>query len=555
MKQQRPAQRPAQRSPHVASQRPSPRTPQRATRQEAASELPAGAKAGGFHSLNRALLNHLTRLISLAAGNGAPADKLLSEYFRDQHALGSHDRPFLADKFYAWQRQRRVIETITQSLTEDTLPRDVAIVTLAKTGVTARDLQSADGSALKKTEVALFEAAKGVRAESLPPAVQLNLPDWLYDKLQAQWGGGGYAQDGKRQNAATAGAATKDAATQDTETPDATSQEATPHNATTDPVRAFAQGVAHAAPLDLRVNALKSTREAAQAALTASGITCEPTSYAPLGLRAKGKPALNKHPLFLSGAIEVQDEGSQLLAHLVNPKRGELVVDFCAGAGGKTLALGALMRSTGRLYAFDTSASRLTKFTPRFKRSGLSNVYPQRIDSEHDGKLKRLAGKADRVLVDAPCSGLGTLRRNPDLKWRQSEKGVTELTAKQLSILASAAKLVRPGGRLVYATCSVLAEENEGVVAAFLAAHPLFVQADARAVLRDECKLPLPPSMAQLPETANPAKTPMEREDSGDTPSNRPVDGHLEAVPLRLLPHVDGTDGFFAAVLVRQAEA
>src|SRR6185369_2246042 len=195
------------------------------------------------------------------------------------------------------------------------------------------------------------------------------------------------------------------------------------------------------------------------------------------------KPALQEHPLFLSGAIEVQDEGSQLLGYLVAPKRGELVIDFCAGAGGKTLLLGALMRSTGRLYAYDVSDKRLSKLKPRAARAGLSNVHPVVLDNENDIRVKRMAGKADRVLVDAPCSGLGTLRRNPDLKWRQSPESVAELTAKQSAILTAAARLVKPGGRLVYATCSLLEEENEAIVAAFLASYPLFASVSAQDVL------------------------------------------------------------------------
>ena len=170
----------------------------------------------------------------------------------------------------------------------------------------------------------------------------------------------------------------------------------------------------------------------------------------------------------------MQDEGSQLLALLLDAKRGEMVVDFCAGAGGKTLAIGAAMRNTGRLYAFDTSAHRLDALKPRLARSGLSNVHPAAIAHERDDRIKRLAGKIDRVLVDAPCSGLGTLRRNPDLKWRQSPKAVEELVAKQTAILQSAARLLKPGGRLVYATCSVLPQENEGIAEAFTAANREF---------------------------------------------------------------------------------
>src|SRR6476659_8936739 len=169
---------------------------------------------------------------------------------------------------------------------------------------------------------------------------------------------------------------------------------------------------------------------------------------------------------------------------LMEQRRGEMVVDFCAGAGGKTLQMGAAMGSTGRLYAFDVSDKRLANLGPRLKRSGLSNVFPQRIASENDAKVKRLRGKIDRVLVDAPCTGLGTLRRNPDLKSRQTEDALGELAAKQASILAAAATLVKPGGRLVYATCSLLSEENEDVVKGFLAAHPDVTLVPAGDVLK-----------------------------------------------------------------------
>jgi 16S rRNA (cytosine967-C5)-methyltransferase len=232
--------------------------------------------------------------------------------------------------------------------------------------------------------------------------------------------------------------------------------------------------LSQSAPLDLRVNALTTKRAEVQKELKQAGIPSVPTPYSPWGLRIEGKPPLAKLDAFTRGAIEVQDEGSQLLALLLDAKRGEMVVDFCAGAGGKTLAIGACMRNTGRLYAFDTSAHRLDALKPRLARSGLSNVHPAAIAHERDDRIKRLAGKIDRVLVDAPCSGLGTLRRNPDLKWRQSPKSVQELVAKQTAILQSAARLLKPGGRLVYATCSVLPQENEAIAEAFTAANPDF---------------------------------------------------------------------------------
>jgi len=193
-----------------------------------------------------------------------------------------------------------------------------------------------------------------------------------------------------------------------------------------------------------------------------------------------------------------------------------MVVDFCAGAGGKTLLLGAMMRSQGRLYAFDVSAKRLARLTPRLARSGLSNVHPQVIANERDVKVKRLAGKIDRVLVDAPCTGFGTLRRNPDLKWRQTPEDLAELTVKQAQILAAAATLVKPGGRLVYATCSVLPEENDAIVDAFLASSGTFAERNVAALLA-EARITL------------------------DTGSR-----------LRLRPDLHGCDGFFAAVLERK---
>ena len=183
----------------------------------------------------------------------------------------------------------------------------------------------------------------------------------------------------------------------------------------------------------------------------------------------------------------MQDEGSQLIGYVVAPRRSDMVVDFCAGAGGKTLLLGALMRSQGRLYAFDVVAKRLANLTPRLARSGLSNVHPQVLTSERDTKVKRLAGKIDRVLVDAPCTGFGTLRRNPDLKWRQPESAVAELAAKQAAILAAAAPLVKPGGRLVYATCSVLPDENEAIVAGVPRPH---IRSSRRAMPRPSSRAP-----------------------------------------------------------------
>ncbi len=195
-----------------------------------------------------------------------------------------------------------------------------------------------------------------------------------------------------------------------------------------------------------------------------------------------------------------------------------MVVDFCAGAGGKSLHLGALMHSKGRLYAFDISEKRLNNLKPRLKRSGLSNLHIQRIANEKDSKIKRLSGKIDRVLVDAPCSGLGTLRRNPDLKWRQTPQSIQELSIKQSAILAAAADLLKPGGLLVYATCSFLPEENQFVIDNFLASHPQFTLVSCAELLSQQ-KISL---------------------DTGNF--------------LQLSPNRHQTDGFFAAALIRTKE-
>ncbi|HTR58079.1 MAG TPA: RsmB/NOP family class I SAM-dependent RNA methyltransferase [Casimicrobiaceae bacterium] len=410
------------------------------------------------------------QLTALADALGAvlplssPADVALHEYFRRHHRLGQRDRALVADGVFATLRRRRSL--IAQA--ESDAPRLLAIAAcLRELGLSLRELEPA----LTQEEQRWARAFKA-RKPQLSPAEAVDLPDWLWDAL-------GRALPDERD--------------------------------------ALARAWLAPAPLDLRVNALKTSREEARAALAANGIEASPTPYSPVGLRVAGKPALQHEPLFLSGAIEVQDEASQIACYLVAPKRGEMVVDFCAGAGGKTLALGALMRSQGRLYAFDVSARRLAKLKPRLARSGLSNAHPVLIQDERAPHVKRLAGKIDRVLVDAPCSGFGTLRRNPDLKWRQTPAAISELSAKQSRLLAAAATLVKPGGRLVYATCSVLPAENEAIVDDFLASHPEFTLGDAAAEL---------------------ARAGIALET-----------GKL----LRLSAHRHGCDGFFAAILERRA--
>jgi 16S rRNA (cytosine967-C5)-methyltransferase len=275
------------------------------------------------------------------------------------------------------------------------------------------------------------------------------------------------------------------------------------------------------APLDLRVNALAGSREQALAGLKEAGIEAAPTKLSPLGLRVVGRPALGQQPVFQQGLVEVQDEGSQLVALLADARPGQLVADFCAGAGGKTLALAGAMQNKGRLIACDVSAPRLERAVKRLRRAGVHNVERRALDKDAITWLKRQAGRFDRVLVDAPCSGTGTWRRNPDMKWRIGPEDVAELQRVQADVLDRAAKLVKPTGRLIYATCSMLEAENEGAIASFLAR-------------RDDFRvLPVGDVWASVLSGAC------------------PVDGPY----LRLTPARHGTDGFFAAILERNAQA
>ena len=412
----------------------------------------------------KALIPLCAQLLQRVLRLDQPADTVVSAFFRENRELGSRERHALAETTYAVLRRRLLWQNLAQS---GKGPMERRLVLLAWAGE-PRTLEAG----AEPGELDWLEASRRIDRASLAPKLRHNLPDWIADALQAQLEPAEF--------------------------------------------EALAQSLLESAPLDLRVNTLVAKRETVLAELQEHGAAATP--YSPWGIRLKGKPSLNQWPQFKSGAIEVQDEGSQLLALLVDAKRGEMVADFCAGAGGKTLALGAAMRNTGRLYAFDVSGHRLDALRPRLARSGLSNVYPIQISHERDERVKRLSGKLDRVLVDAPCSGLGTLRRNPDMKWRQSPQAVAELVPRQEAILASAARLLKPGGRLVYATCSLLEAENEGVAAAFDASQKGFERLDAAELLAGQV-----PQASEL----------------------------VRAGSLRLWPHRHQCDGFFAAVWQR----
>jgi 16S rRNA (cytosine967-C5)-methyltransferase len=276
-----------------------------------------------------------------------------------------------------------------------------------------------------------------------------------------------------------------------------------------------------AAPIDLRVNSLRADRETARRALAAEHITAEPTPWSPLGLRLKHRAPLAGTSVFKDGFVEVQDEGSQLAALLADARPGMRLVDFCAGAGGKSLALAAGMNNRGKLVACEVSAWRLERSARRLRRAGVSNVERRTLTSERDPWVKHHAKSFDRVFVDAPCLGIGSWRRNPDGKWRARPQDLAELVERQRDILASASRLVKPGGRLIYVTCSLLREENEDQAEAFLAAHPDFA---------------LYPAARAWEETIG-----------GRSPAGDEY--------LRLTPARHGTDGFFTAIFERATTA
>ena len=412
-----------------------------------------------------AQFNTLVEALTVVLPLNSPADVQLKRFFREHAKLGLRDRALIAETVFTVLRHRRAIESVAT----DGVPRKMALLALTRfQGVSARELMSV----LKKAESTWLSEGRSHPSANPSLGVAAELPDWVINRLKK------FLSDKE--------------------------------------IIALGRSMMNPAPLDLRVNTTKGKRDAVLEQLRRSGLVGNATPLSPIGIRLNEKTSLAQHPAFLEGFVEVQDEGSQLLGLLLEAKRGEMVVDFCAGAGGKTLLLAAAMASTGRVYAFDVSEKRLANLGPRLKRSGLSNITPQKIESENDTRIKRLAGKIDRVLVDAPCTGLGTLRRNPDIKWRQTELGLAELNVKQAAILQSASRLVKVGGRLIYATCSFLPEENEQIVTQFLAAHKEFKLLPASGIVK-RLKWPI--------------------EGMGDY--------------FVLSPQVHSTDGFFAAVMER----
>ncbi|ODU62183.1 MAG: rRNA cytosine-C5-methylase [Acetobacteraceae bacterium SCN 69-10] len=424
----------------------------------------------------------------LAAIEGAPrkpADAVANDFFRNRRFIGSGDRRAISERTWGVIRARRRLDWWLQQAGARTNPRLLVAAQLLLTGWSLDGVaQSFSGGQFGPTHLSQAEKAMlgGLETHTLdhpamPEAVRLEVPDWVLPHLRARFG-------------------------------DALAEEMA--------------AMGEPAPLDLRVNILKGSREQARAALAAEGIEAAPTPLSPWGLRIPGRRLVSAGPAFQTGLVEIQDEGSQVLSALVDARPQMRVADWCAGAGGKTLALAMTMQNGGHIVACDVSVPRLDGAVRRLRRAGVHNVERHLIEPGSKW-AKRRAASFDRVLVDAPCTGTGTWRRNPDARTRLGERDLLELVPKQAGILEAAARLVRKGGRLVYATCSVLTQENEAQVEAFLAAHPDFTL------------VPLAHAWAEATFLSGPP----------------PVDGPY----LRLTPLRHGTDGFFGAVLERTGAA
>ncbi|RTL95084.1 MAG: RsmB/NOP family class I SAM-dependent RNA methyltransferase [Hyphomicrobiales bacterium] len=409
-----------------------------------------------------------------------PADAVVSAWFRARRYIGDKDRGEILELLYALLRHHARLGWWLARHGREDRPRNRLLAWLSlKEGRAPDQIERLFNGAkfapamLMDREHALLVKLRGCTIDhpDMPEEVRLECPSWAVDPLRRRF------------------------------------------------KEAFGDEMAALltpAPLDLRVNPIKSTREAMLGALKNLGLRAQPSALAPHGIRLNERPSLASLPMLKNGEVEIQDEGSQLVAMLVDARPGERVVDFCAGAGGKTLAIAAQMNNKGHVVACDVMEGRLKRGAERFRQAGLHNIETRLLASETDRWIKRHKGGFDRVLVDAPCSGTGTWRRNPDTRWRApEEQGLDRLVSLQARILASAARLVKPGGRLVYATCSMLPEENEDQVAAFLTAHPAF-----RVVPLHE---------------AAPRLT-----------------GSAHADYLSLTPARNDTDGFFAAVMQRE---
>jgi 16S rRNA (cytosine967-C5)-methyltransferase len=411
-----------------------------------------------------------------------PADDVAADYFRRRRYIGAKDRAHVAGHVYAVLRHRAALDWWLDKHAVEIDPRTRVLAGLELIEGWRPEAVKAccDGDRFRPSRLSQDEerllgvlAAHTLRHPQMPRAVANDLPEWLEPYLERVFGKG-------------------------------LEREMTALNGP--------------APTDLRVNLLKGDREAARRALAAEGVAVEPTRFSPLGLRLHQRVPLGNLAPFKQGLVEVQDESSQIAALLADARPGMRVVDFCAGAGGKTLALAAGMDNRGKIVACEVSQRRLDRAGHRLRRAGVTNVERRALNGERDKWVKHHKAGFDRVFADVPCLGTGTWRRNPDAKWRMRPEDLAELVERQQLILRSAARLVRPGGRLIYATCSLLREEDEAQAEVFLSAMPDF--------------------------SLRPVARVWEETIGGASPGGEDY--------LRLTPARHGTDGFFVAIFERQ---
>lgn len=420
-------------------------------------------------------------LCAIQSAPRRPADATANAFFRERRFIGGGDRRAIStlvwDVLRSWRRLHWHLRADPHERARDISPRLLCGAMLFFTGVPLDGVQELFSgeryapSRLLDSERALLDGLEGhtLTEEKQSQAVRLEYPDWIAPYLDKTFG---------------------------------------------DRVAPEMEAMLDHPTLDLRVNLLKATRREALQALRKEGFDVEECALSPWGLRLEGRQPLTSSPVFQEGLVEIQDEGSQLVAAALNPQPGERLLDYCAGAAGKTLALAMLMENRGQITACDVSKTRLEGAVKRLRRAGVHNVTRHLLE-EGDKWAKRREGSFDAVLVDAPCSGTGRWRRNPDARLRLTELDIQELVVKQAEIFARAARLVRPGGKLVYATCSLLDDENEAQVRKFLSEHP-----DFNLVSPEETSPLLPEKLR----------------------------GHAS---FSLTPASDGTDGFFVSVLKR----
>jgi 16S rRNA (cytosine967-C5)-methyltransferase len=417
-------------------------------------------------------------LLDELAANAYPADRTMAQYFKQRRYIGSKDKAAISEYLYTVLRNRLSFEYILSRAELGIHSRLLAALMKKIDGADLRDYFDGDKycpARLRPEQLDAFESLD-LDLSNAPTHVRLNVPEWIAGRLEAALG---------------------------------------------DRYEAEMQASNQRAQTDIRVNTLKSSVAQLSDALDSTADNFSPSKLSPWGIRFASRVALFGLDAFKQGWFEVQDEGSQLLALMSGAKAGDKVVDFCAGAGGKTLALAAMMDNKGVIYACDVHSKRLEQLSKRTKRAGAHNVRTHVLSSENDKWVKQHKQIADVVLLDAPCTGTGTWRRSPDSRWNLTEENLCNLVELQQSIMQSAQRLVKPGGLLLYATCSLLEEENEQQVERFLANNDQFVKND----------LAIPAHWTdQLEQVV------------------------LNSNQLRTYPGLSGTDGFFVAALQRKPD-